>query len=204
MCEFSSVFSITLLYKLFLFVVIANFATVQEIRLAFQKDRFPLVWEQPTRYWVPPRVLNNFVFPFHWSVVDRSGDAIIIEYTKEGRRIFDNEAGIMTNNPTYDWHQTNLKNYVNLQNTGFPARNFTRHDHDYSIRSFGLGSGFLGIPGDFTSPSRFVRTAAMVRFSGDARDAKSGVLKALHILNSVDITQGKLLYTLKILFESLF
>ena len=171
-------------------IVLGNFATVDEIREAFQQDLFPLVWGKSF-------IVNSkgFIPPFHWSVVDRSGDAIVIEYTKDGPRIFNNQVGIVTNDPTFDWQQTNLKNYVNLQNTGFPARNFTRHDHDYSIRPFGLGSGFLGIPGDFTSPSRFVRTAAMVRFSGDAVDAKSGVLKALHILNSVDITRGTLFET---------
>ena len=163
------------------------------MRLAFKEDTFPMIWEEHVRYWEPNTPVDpDFVFPLHWSVVDRKGDAIVIEYTSEGRRIHENEVGVMTNSPTYDWHQTNLKTYINVQNTGFPAKHYTRHDKEYTIKPFGLGTGFLGLPGDFTSPSRFIRTAAMLRFSGDAIDAKHGVLKALHILNSVDITHGKL------------
>ena len=153
-----------------------------------------MVWEQYVTYWTPSgEVYEHFFFPLHWSVVDRTGGAIVIEYTEDGRKIFENEVGVMTNSPTYDWHQTNLNNYINIQNRGFPAKHYTRHNENFTVKPVSLGTGFLGLPGDFTSPSRFIRTAAMVRFSGDARDAKKGVLKALHILNSVDITQGNLL-----------
>ena len=52
--------------------------------------------------------------PFHYAVTDKSGRSVVIEYTKEGLQIFENSVNVVCNNPTYDWHLTNLRNYVNL------------------------------------------------------------------------------------------
>jgi choloylglycine hydrolase len=65
----------------------------------------------------------------------------------------------MTNSPNYDWHLLNLRNYSNLTPWGAPA---TRNIDGVSLAPFGSGSGMLGLPGDFTPPSRFIRATAFV------------------------------------------
>ena len=94
---------------------------------------------------------------------------------------------MITNSPTYDWHMTNLRNYVNFsidQCAAGQARSVT-------LTPFGQGSGMLGLPGDFTPPSRFVRAVA---FSQSAcrpnRPGEAAVLQAFHILNNFDIPKG--------------
>ena len=56
----------------------------------------------------------NAPAPFHYAVSDASGRSIVIEYTEEGLKIFDNNIGVVCNNPIYDWHLVNIRNYVNL------------------------------------------------------------------------------------------
>ena len=89
-------------------------------------------------------------------VTEPSGQAIVIEFAKEEVQIFDATLGCITNSPTYDWHLTNLRNYVNLSPVALPSRKI--EDLDFS--PIGAGSGMIGLPGDFTPPSRFVRAVA--------------------------------------------
>ena len=94
----------------------------------------------------------------------------------------------MTNNPTYDWHETNLRNYVNLT-----ARNATEFlAHGKKITPFGQGSGMIGLPGDVTSPSRFVRAAAFVQTMLPSKNEDEGVFRAFHLLNAFDIPKGEI------------
>lgn len=170
--------------------ILTKYSTVKEVQAAFDDDAFPFVWEQSIPVTHPDGSTENFVFPLHWSIIDRSGDAIVLEYTeKEGRRIFINEVGVFTNSPTYDWHTTNLNNYVNIQGTEAPARKYRRNNVEYSIKPFGHGSGMLGLPGDFTPPSRFIRTAAFVRMTKQSETVTDGLVKSWHIINSVDISK---------------
>ena len=116
------------------------------------------------------------------------------EYTKkEGRRTFINEVGVFTNSPTYDWHTTNLNNYINIHGTEAPAQKYVRNDVEYILKPFGHGSGLLSLPGDFTPPSRFIRTSAFLRLSKKPETRTDGLVKAWHIINSVDIVKGELL-----------
>ena len=162
------------------------------MREALRLGTFPEVWGREMKAgFIQAGLFVNYIFPIHWSVVDKTGDAVVFEYTKDGRKVFDNDIGVFTNNPTFDWHTTNLNSYINLQQKGFEPKTYIRNGKEHTIKSFGHGSGFLGVPGDFTPSSRFIRTAAMVRFSGDAKTASDGALKAWHIINSVDITKRR-------------
>ena len=92
----------------------------------------------------------------------------------------------MTNSPAYDWHLLNLRNYANL--TPQAAR---PHAIDgVSLAPFGAGSGMLGLPGDFTPPSRFVRAVAFVNTMVHAKDAADAVNAASVMLNNFDIPKG--------------
>ncbi len=137
---------------------------------------------------VAPTVLKQwgFVPPVHMIVHDASGKSIVIEYVGGKLNVYDDPLEIITNSPGFDWHMTNLRNYVNFSLANRPPVQLG----PVTLEPFGQGSGMLGLPGDFTPPSRFVRAAA---FSQSALQSKTGdeaVLTAFHILNNFDIPKG--------------
>lgn len=99
---------------------------------------------------------------------------------------YENPLGILTNAPPFEWQQINLSNYLNLQAVTPPSKLFG----SMKLTPPGVGGGFLGIPGDWTPPSRFVRVANMCQCAQPASDAASGVNLAEHLLNAVDIPKG--------------
>ena len=124
--------------------------------------------------------------PFHYAVTDKSGRSVVIEYTKDGLQIYENTVNAICNNPTYDWHLTNLRNYVNLapnnaQGCSLNGKNYT---------PLGEGTGMLGLPGDYTSPSRFVRATAFVNTTLPSQNIEEGIFRAFHLLNAFDIPKG--------------
>lgn len=128
----------------------------------------------------------GFAPPAHYAVHDRSGRCVVIEYVGGELKIHDNPLGVMTNSPTFDWHVTNLRNYVNLSVTNVPPVALLGE----KISAFGQGSGMLGLPGNFTPPSRFVRAVAFSNAALPVPTAREGVLQAFHILNQFDIPKG--------------
>ena len=124
--------------------------------------------------------------PFHYAVTDSSGASIVIEYTKDGLRVHENTVNAVTNNPTYDWHLTNLSNYVGLQSRNVEAIEVGTE----RIAPFGQGSGMLGLPGDMTSPTRFVRAVAFANTALPSETVDDAIFKAFHILNVFDIPKG--------------
>lgn len=140
------------------------------------------VWAEP----VDLPQAKNVVWPTHYGVYDATGKGIVIEYTKNGLKIFDNEVGVMTNSPTYDWHITNLRNYVGLSSLQVKPVKIG----DLTFAPTGQGAGLRGIPGDFTPPSRFVRAAAMIYLADPVANAQEAIVLTSHILNTVDIPLG--------------
>lgn len=126
------------------------------------------------------------VMPAHYVVCDAAGKGLVIEYTEGKLYMYDNPLGVLTNAPNFPWHMTNLKNYVTLSPVG--AISMSLKDVEFQRTS--QGSGLFGIPGDYTSPSRFVRAAIMSSWGKGATDADSAVILALHILNALDIPDG--------------
>ncbi|MGD9647900.1 MAG: linear amide C-N hydrolase [Pirellulales bacterium] len=124
--------------------------------------------------------------PCHYIVTDAGGNSLVIEYVAGQLRLHDNRIGVITNSPTFDWHLTNLSNYINLSPTNVPPLDLA----GLRIHGFGQGTGMLGLPGDFTPPSRFVRAAAFVNSALPVDTAGEGVLQAFHILNQFDIPKG--------------
>lgn len=124
--------------------------------------------------------------PFHYAVTDATGRSVVIEYTKKGLQVFENTVNVICNNPTYDWHLTNLRNYVNL--TPNNSEGFSLNNNEYT--ALGEGTGMLGLPGDYTSPSRFVRATAFVNTALPCKDEEEGIFRAFHTLNAFDIPKG--------------
>ena len=159
--------------------LLGNFKTVEEVRQAMPNVRVVRNADIEKEFGMP--------VPLHHVVTDATGASIVIEYTKGTLAIFDNKVGVMTNSPSYDWHLLNLRNYANLKPLGAPAN---RNINGVSLAPFGAGSGMLGLPGDFTPPSRFIRAVAFVNSMEPVKDAAQAVNAAATMLNNFDIPKG--------------
>ena len=142
---------------------------VDQVRAAISKVRVVPV--------VEPAL--GFAAPVHFIVTEPSGKAIVIEYLKGQLNIFDAPLGVITNAPSYDWHETNLRNYINLSPVALPGKKIG----DLDFKPLGGGSGMIGLPGDFTPPSRFVRAVA---FSKTARPTATGAETIYEIFRILD------------------
>ncbi len=128
----------------------------------------------------------GFAPPCHYIIHDARGRCVVLEYVDGALRIYENPLGVVTNSPTFDWHVTNLRNYVNLSVNNVPPVELA----GIKLAGLGQGSGMLGLPGDFTPPSRFVRAVAFSQSALPVATAGEGVLQAFHLLNQFDIPKG--------------
>lgn len=124
--------------------------------------------------------------PGHLIVYDVSGNAIVIEYLKGQLNIFEAPLRVLTNSPSYDWHETNLRNYVNLSSIGAPPQKIEGID----FTPLGHGSGMLGLPGDFTPVSRFVRAVAWTQTARKTVDGEETVYEIFRILDNCNVPLG--------------
>lgn len=123
--------------------------------------------------------------PLHWIISDRD-KSITVESVKEGLKIYDNPIGILTNNPTFDMQMFNLNNYMGLSKES-PTNRFAKNI-DFNIYSRGMGA--MGLPGDLSSASRFVR-AAFTKINSTSGDSESeSISQFFHILGSVAQQRG--------------
>lgn len=122
----------------------------------------------------------------HWRIADTTGRQVVLEIVDGRVHFYDNKLGVLTNSPGFEWHTTNLNNYVNL----FPSTAETKTLGDIKLSSFGAGSGFLGIPGDVTPPSRFVRAAFYQATAPRQATVTKTVEQCFQILNNFDIPIG--------------
>ena len=156
--------------------ILSQFSTVEEVREKLPEIRVAPV-ELPAWGFVPPA---------HYIVHDASGNCLVIEYVDGKLNLFDNPIGVITNAPTFDWHLTNLRNYVNLTAGNAPPRELD----GVKLEQFGQGSGMLGLPGDFTPPSRFVRAVALSQSALPGNTGAEAIEQAFHILDNFDIPLG--------------
>lgn len=124
--------------------------------------------------------------PVHYAVTDAKGNSMVIEYIEGELKTYDNPTGVITNAPSFDWHLTNLNNYINLSaNNAAPVK-----IENLNLPGFGQGSGMLGAPGDFTPPSRFVRAVFFSQFAVPMTNGDDSVFQLFHLLNQFDIPKG--------------
>jgi choloylglycine hydrolase len=128
----------------------------------------------------------GIVPPCHYIVTDAGRQCVVLEYVGGRLVVHANPLGVMSNSPSFDWHLTNLRNYVNLSVTNVPPVDIA----GIKLAGFGQGSGMLGLPGDFTPPSRFIRAVAFSQSAVRVATAEEGVLQAFHLLNQFDIPKG--------------
>jgi choloylglycine hydrolase len=117
--------------------------------------------------------------PIHFIATEPGGKAIVVEFTAGTVTVHEAPLGVITNSPNYDWHTTNLRNYVNLSPVAIPTKKL----EDLDFAPLGGGSGMIGLPGDFTPPSRFIRAVA---FSKSARPVATGTEAMYEIFRILD------------------
>lgn len=153
--------------------VLGQCATVKEARALLQKTQ---VMNIPFGKGVP-------VSPLHWHIADREA-SIVVECMADGMHIHENPVGVLTNNPPFDFHMHNLAQYMNLTAL-WPENRFAG---DMELRPFGRGMGAIGLPGDASPTSRFVRAAFLMHNS--VCDEEHSVAQFFHLLDSVAMTRG--------------
>jgi choloylglycine hydrolase len=158
--------------------MLSQFRSVEEVRSAL--DGIKVVPVHIDEQGVPSPTA-------HWRVADPSGASIVIEIVDGGRvTIHHNPVGVLTNSPGFEWHLLNLNNYVHLRPGTAPPSSFGEHE----ATSFGVGTAFLGLPGDISPPSRFVRAAFFVSTAPPLATAEDAVSQAFHILHNFDLPLG--------------
>ena len=123
------------------------------------------------------------VAQLHWIIADRS-EAITVESMRDGLKVYDNPLGVMTNNPPFDQQMFALNNYMNLS----PKQPQNRWN--IPLAAYSRGMGALGLPGDLSSQSRFVRVAYTKAHSVSGDSETESVSQFFHILGSVDQQRG--------------
>lgn len=162
-------------YDLILWILF-NHETVEEVKEAIKN--LELVGVPLNEHYPLPTL--------HWIISDKSGKSIVVEKTKDKFAVYDNYIGVLANNPTFDWHLTNLNEYINLTEKQPKETKWC----DQIIKPLGVGIGTKGIPGDFASVSRFVRMAFIKSRMPKVDDDKSAISQFFHMLDYVAMVKG--------------
>ncbi|MBB3697570.1 linear amide C-N hydrolase [Flammeovirga yaeyamensis] len=156
--------------------ILSQFATVEEAKKGIQEVNVVGVIEESL----------GIVVDSHWMVSDATGASIVIEYIDGELKIYDASIGVITNAPSYDWHLTNLKNYINLEFDAAKPKTLNGE----TFTQTGVGSGMLGLPGDMTPPSRFVRAVAWTQTTRPMPNTKESMYEMFRILDNFNLTLG--------------
>ena len=155
--------------------ILGNCATVREARQLLERINLIDI----------PFMENLPVAQLHWMIADKT-ECITVESVEDGLKIYENPVGILTNNPPFDYQMFSLNNYIQLsvenrENTFSKA---------LALNPYSRGMGAMGLPGDLSSQSRFIRAAfvKMNSLSGDSEE--ESVSQFFHILGSVDQQRG--------------
>ncbi len=123
--------------------------------------------------------------PLHWIIADKE-HSLTVECVKDGLKIYDNPVGVLTNNPTFDMHMFNLNNYMHLSIEP-PVNNFSK---ELNFDTYSRGMGALGLPGDLSSASRFVKATFTKMNALSGTSESESISQFFHILGSVEQQRG--------------
>jgi len=172
---------IPLLGEEFVTYILSQYTSVHEIKANYKK--FALVDQ--------PFIMNNvpMQFPLHYTFVDTTGEQIVLEPTNNGTFVLYEGIGVVTNSPEYSYHTTNIRNYISLNN--YDPTKKKRINENYTMKPIEMGTGYgmFGLPGDYTSPSRFVR-AFLLSNALDSFEGENGINKLYSVFRSVIIPSG--------------
>lgn len=119
--------------------------------------------------------------PLHWIIADKT-QSITLESVKEGMKVYDNPVGVLTNNPGFDMQMFNLNNYMSLSKEA-PKNSFS---DKLNLKIYSRGMGAMGLPGDLSSQSRFVK-AVFTKYNSVKENS---LTQFFHILHSVEQQKG--------------
>jgi len=157
--------------------ILGNFATVDEVKLAMAEVLM-------FGYVVPALGIAP---PGHLVIYDASGKSIVMEFDEGGKvRIYDNFLGILTNAPDFPWHIKHLRQYIGMSDENPKPREIA----GVKLIPTGHGAGMIGLPGDLTPPSRFIRLGVTTYFADQADNAEKGLNLSQHIVNAFNIVSG--------------
>lgn len=165
---------------------VSQFASVADIRKHYQDFA---IADVPFKAFASDPLFDRI--PCHYTFTDTTGDSIVLEPVDHGKlKLFDS-VGALTNSPTYDWHLTNLRNYVHLNghNAGNSVISPIVNKKPFTAEQVGFGSGLLGMPGDYTSTSRFIRAVFLSHFA-DPFPSEQGLNTLFNLFNSVFVPKG--------------
>lgn len=155
---------------------LTQYATVDEVKAAL-----PKIVVGPAKFgpW-------GIVPPVHYFLEDASGKSIVIEYVDGAAHVYDDPLGVLTNAPGFDWHLTNLRNYINVS----PDAQSPVTLDNLTLDPLSTGGNLFGLPGDFSSPARFVRAVVYSHLMPQAPTSEEAVTEGFHILDNFDIPRG--------------
>lgn len=152
--------------------ILSNFSSIDELEQAIDKVR--IINIDPT------------ASTTHWRITEPNGRQVVLEIIDGVPTFYENPIGVIANSPNFHWHTTNLNNYVNL----VPGTAGPTPFGPIKLRSLSGGTGLLGLPGDFSSPSRFVRAAFLKTYSVPQETGQQTVMQSFHLLNNLDVPFG--------------
>ena len=158
--------------------ILSNCVTAKEARSYFEKMN--IIDED----FAPNLPLS----PLHWLIADKD-DCFVVESTKDGLMIYDNIFGTLTNNPPFPYHLSNMMNYLNLT-PKYPENRFSKR---LDLEPFANGMGALGLPGDASSPSRFVKTVFLKENMTSSGTEEVNVQQYFRVLNQVSMIKGSVI-----------
>ena len=123
--------------------------------------------------------------PLHWHIADATG-SLVAEPMADGLRLYDDPAGVLTNNPPFPFHLTRLSDYQTLS----PRPPENRFAPALGLQPYGQGMGAMGLPGDASPVSRFVRAAFLKAHAAFDGDEAAQVVQFFHILGAVSMVRG--------------
>lgn len=154
--------------------VLGQCATVQEAKKLLLQ----------VNIWMLPFSREYRLTPLHWMIADKTG-SFVLESTEDGIRMYDNPVGTLTNSPPFPYHLTNLANFRYLRSGDQPNQFCGIAYHGYSA-----GMGALGLPGDYSSASRFIRAAYLRCSTSETANEYGNVAQFFHLLNAVSMPRG--------------
>lgn len=155
-----------------------NFDSTAQVRAALREVSI-ISLVQPDLKVVPP---------FHYVFHDLTGSVLVVQPINGKLVAHDNPYGVLTNSPPFDWHVNNLGNYVKLS----PSEPNPIKVFGQTVAPISTGAGFLGMPGDSTSPSRFIRALTYSATITPAKNADENIRLAEHVLHNFDIPYGSI------------
>jgi penicillin V acylase-like amidase (Ntn superfamily) len=160
-------------------IILSQCQNISEVKDILKNKK---VWHHP----VEINDKNTIVGKLHYAVHDKNHESIIIEI-ENGMIVFtENELQLITNQPYYDWHEKNIDNYLHLSNTTIVNTKSKKKDLHSNVN----GNGLVGIPGDFTSISRFIKIEKLISFIPDKKYNDSDTIAIVDkIIGNVTIPQ---------------